>query len=603
MVSGWLLTGISSLTYVLALTWIHSCWWLTMLFLVPLYYGALQQDLYWYHGLVWGFMCSLFAGYAEFCGTMTTHDLSIGYAAIVALLFFFYLSIPALLLFGLARRITHYTQRYRYTSCPLVVVVIWVTALWLFFVWLTQYSFFIFSCHGGAILLHPLLPLAVHSSLVRPVAILGMHASLYILLLWQGLLTLIIITPRLLHGVCLLLTSSIWIVLALQSATPKITPSGLPRIGHIPRALPQEIVVSRTARMFQHYLDAIAAHDKAIDIFIAPEDCMQTTQLECCKSLCKYCMPHSTLSKHAHVLLGTYRKESNHTYNTLYYLKDGKLLHQFDKRHTMPFTEHTPTVFGFSLPTCLHLAHPLSPGTNKRPEIIIDDTLALVPYICSELFLAYDPDDDHPKIPILALCSDKWTTCEHINTRMMLFAKLKALAWHRDIILIFYRTGAWITQAGHLYTLKDFSAILQRADQEIERERRSEAIAMHVKNTQYEENRDEIIQDIGPIDRKKKFIVPLPTMHQHTGLSARYTAATTMNGERIFIIMQHCNSTPNGAIIACYGALHDMDQIRLFDTMLLSPSTHNLTITLYPHGAFSIKNPASKQRIIASLTR
>lgn len=591
----WLLVGTSALMYAVGLTMLSLWWWMITLCLVPLFYCALQHRLNWYHGCTWGFMSTLLAGYAEWRGALEKLTTDSSTSLLLTLVFFFYLSIPAALLFLAAHRTASCASIRRHKHQQLIVIIIWTTALWLFFLWLTQYSFCIVARPGGAALLHPLIPLATYSALVYPVAFIGMHATLYCFMLWQGLVTLVVVTPRTLHVMCLSFVSGCWMLCMLQctlSTSSERLPSSLSRIGYLPCTFPHNIVISRTVATFQQYLDAIVTHDTTIDIFIAPEDCMSTTHLPHHKHLCNSCVPHHVASRHAHVLLGAYRRHGKSIYNTLYYFRDGRCVHYFDKRHLMPFTEYTPPVLNSFLQLPEHRTHALTNSIHKRPQLIIDDTLTLVPYICSELFLLYRPDDEYPETPILALCSDKWTTYPQVPMRMLLLAKLKALAWHRAIVLVSYHIGVWITQHGNVYPLKNCSDILLHTKHN---NVSTDAIAY--------QDREEKIEYIGSIDHKKTVWLPLPTADQHTGLSARYTSTPALDDAAIFIILQHGATTPQGIQIACYGALHDMDEIKFLGTMMLTPTTSRVKVTLHPCGVCSIKDSASTQRIIASFAR
>ncbi|MCL4229257.1 hypothetical protein KJZ61_01040 [Candidatus Dependentiae bacterium] len=591
----WLLVGASALMYAIGLTMLSFWWWLIALCLVPLFYCALQRKLNWYHGYAWGFVGTLLAGHAEWQGALEKLTTDSSTSLLLTLVFFFYLSIPASLLFLAAHRTASCALIRQHKQHQLIGIIIWATALWLFFVWLTQYSFCVVACQGGAALLHPLIPLATYSTLVCPVALVGIHAALYCFIVWQGLITLVIVTPRIWYVMCLSLVSIGWMILALHfasSTSSERLPSSLPRIGYLSCTFPHDIVISRTVVAFQQYLDAITAHDTAIDIFIAPEDCMSTTHLPHHKHLCNACMPHHVASRHAHILLGAYRHDEKSIYNTLYYFKDGNCVHHFDKRHLMPFTEYTPSVFAMFLSLSKHRAHVLAHGIHKRPQLVIDDTLTLVPYICSELFLLYHPDDEYSEAPILALCSDKWTTYPQVPMRMLLLAKLKALAWHRVIMLISYHIGAWITQKGKVYPLKNCSEILHHASHN---NVSIDAIAY--------QDREEMVEHIGFVDHKKTVWLPLPTLDQHTGLSARYTSAPALDDAALFIILQQCTTTPQGIQIACYSALHDMDEMKFLGTMMLTPTTSQVKVTLHPCGVCSIKDAASTQRIMASFAR
>ena len=127
----------------------------------------------------------------------------------------------------------------------------------------------------------------------------------------------------------------------------------------------------------------------------------------------------------------------------------------------MLLTEKLPSWCNISLLYDLYFKHfnEIMPSLNERPLLKIDDHVAFVPYICSELFFANKPTDLYPTVPIYALCNDRWTV-GYVQKLMLRVAQYKAIEWQRPIIYVSFYYRSFINQFGQVFSVCSLPSIL-----------------------------------------------------------------------------------------------------------------------------------------------
>jgi apolipoprotein N-acyltransferase len=150
-------------------------------------------------------------------------------------------------------------------------------------------------------------------------------------------------------------------------------------------------------------------------MLIMPESAWASTELEKVPILSE--LP-STLT---HLIIGSFGIHAAGWSNRCYYIKEKIPWDYYDKRHTVPLTEH-PLCAGYDGSDRLFFSvtPPISASTNSRPRWLIAGVGAFVPYICSELFCHSAPDDIYRECAILALVNDRWFRAPHFKQLMAL---------------------------------------------------------------------------------------------------------------------------------------------------------------------------------------
>lgn len=575
-------------------------WWFIGFFLVPLFYLAIRLQLTWLHGLCWGILFTILAGGGEiYCVLypLAIHPLA---KIIMGISFIIYIGLHSAVLFGIGQFIFLYRKKYTPVAHPLFICTVWTTIFWLFFVWMSGYSLWIFiRCEGPSYFTNPITALIQYPPLLQGITWFGKYGLLGLLIAWQGLLTLVLLIPHLRYITLWIGLSALWLFFVLQARTVS-APAWIARIAHIPRSLTQELSHTHTAKLIRTYLETIAQHDPEIDIFIIPEDGIQSCQFCSNPALCKTCMP-CALDKQQHFIFGAYRKNKNQEFNTLYYLANGELKQYYDKQHTMIFTEEIPALFGTNIFKNYIQACSFSHGHRSRNPLEISPNLAFIPYICSEIFFLDQPDDAHPELPILALCSDKWAFFTYSKERALRVAQLKALEWQRDVLFISYHVAGLLTKTGQYFLLKDFSSILKHADKHNRQMNLTHNALRNLDFKTYTSINNYNAYAIGHVTDSHQFSLLLNNLHPYFGFS--------------FSFQNHINNIPEYVRIVVKQTLEQADkkihvymttgpdEIYYIDTMKVPANTKHLTITISSGGVVIFDDPLHEQTIIMSKYR
>lgn len=138
-------------------------------------------------------------------------------------------------------------------------------------------------------------------------------------------------------------------------------------------------------------------------------------------------------NKNIHILIGSHRKDSGKTYNTVYHLHAGKIVNYYDKTDLMFFTEFLPHFWG-KIPPIKQLflsgTPPFCPGERKNTRFTIENQ-QVTPFICSDLFLLKKSE---PACPILLFLNISWFSVSYIKNLMHLFVRFKSLELNTQII-------------------------------------------------------------------------------------------------------------------------------------------------------------------------
>lgn len=601
MMRYWLLIIFSAILYALPFTLINSCWWIIAFFLIPLFYLAFKQQLTFFKSLCWGFLAITLHNIGEFYSSLVQIESSIFLGILIITVTNLYFAFHAAVIFTLASWISRLCTTQVPALNRLIQLIVWSCAFTLFFIFMSSYCFWIFIRPEGNPVTHPLVPLALHPALLMLVPLLGKQIVVFLLIIWQGILTLMIVQPCVSLAIIWSIITSTWLA-STFFAQQEIPPTWLSRIGYLPRSIEQKLSVSYSARMLRCYITSILNADPEIDIILVPEDGFQSSNLNLPQVCTQFDLQNIT-SNHIQLIIGAYRKEKEFSYNTLYWISDGHLLRYFDKTHTMILTEKTPPIFGFNLFKKLDQGKiPLSTGTNARPIFDLDLDIKLIPYICSEFYLHDEPDDNFTNETILAICSEKWIQLSCIKDRLFLLARLQALAWQRNILYITYHFGVFITKHGNIFVLKDFSKELALCDDNIKIERESRDEYENISTKKYDQLSSYDAFALPKINMELHASLLMPSPETCAGISFCPTTPLTHHHDEIKVLISHEKKNTHEKLIHAYLALNDI-QIFYIDSLTLDVSTNHLIANIFPRGTVALTDPTSNRAIIVSRYR
>lgn len=137
-------------------------------------------------------------------------------------------------------------------------------------------------------------------------------------------------------------------------------------------------------------------------------------------------------NKKLDILIGAHRTEKGKLYNCVYHLQNSKIINFYDKTNLVPFVEYIPNYFKIDFFNNLFLKDCKEFCHGNIDNVIFDiNNQKLTPFICSDFFL-------HKKIQnneiIFLFLNTSWF-CKYITELMALFIKLRAIENNSDIIL------------------------------------------------------------------------------------------------------------------------------------------------------------------------
>ena len=336
---------------------------------------------------------------------------------------------------------------------PIVRLCLWTGALAFFIIWTDRYSLWIFGIKEGYPLMHPLIPLAQHPQLLSLLPIFGKPLLTLLLLLVPASCVALLWFKNGKALFVLALACLPWLLCWYCNVSQMDKPHWLAQVQTIPY-----MCASTAANPVAMMKSAGNEFKKIIEqyptttVIIMPESAFNCSVLgQSAELLRLWSCEH--LGKAVHLIFGTFRYHQDHYYNTAYWVYNGQLQQCFDKRHAMMVSERLSWFVGLpGLQDIYFGAQPLTAiSSNERVQLSIADSVTCVPYICSELFFNEYPDDAYSDLPIVALMNDTSFVryySSYILDLLVLVARLKAIAWQRDIIYVSYTRNLFINRRG-----------------------------------------------------------------------------------------------------------------------------------------------------------
>lgn len=410
----------------------YYTWFFVFFSLTPLLYGVVLYPASFRAGFLWGFCVAWLH-----CGVLLSSALysffNVGIVTCMALLC--WIAVYAGLHAGFLFFCADYVQRVlplnnlHLTYQRTIRCILFCGALTLFSLWFSDYCCVFFGHSQGLIFAHALMLFGKHIQWIQQlVAWVNLQGTVMLLILLQGALV-VAYSERTRTAYMLLLLALIpWLCGYHYRNNDYFLPAWHTRVAYVPH-------VPLSKKKIENMV-------KPRDIVFMPEAALCTCVTELPYMLMVF--PHNL-----HVILGVCCADSIGKVNSLLYLHNNVIEFRYDKQFLALFTECMPTswenIFAASEQQEKYVR-----GTKARTPFVIDGTIQLVPYICSELFYNHQPDDTYDDIPIAALCGNAWAKASYIQELFLLGIAVRALQWQRDVIYISSSHGAFISKWGNI---------------------------------------------------------------------------------------------------------------------------------------------------------
>ncbi len=151
--------------------------------------------------------------------------------------------------------------------------------------------------------------------------------------------------------------------------------------------------------------------------------------------------------------IGSHRRTGKKLFNSLYYIKGGRIIYSYDKNLLFPFIEYIPfNIFNNTWAKNLFLKEPnafVSNGVDHCDWVEIAPDLIFFPLICFDFYCgnrASLPEG----ITVLLLVNDSWFSYRYMKNLMFLYARFVACQSRQPILYISHTGGYWINRSGYV---------------------------------------------------------------------------------------------------------------------------------------------------------
>jgi apolipoprotein N-acyltransferase len=304
---------------------------------------------------------------------------------------------------------------------------------------LETYSLWIFGVLQGDPFAHPLIPLASYPRILHSIPILGRYGLLlFILIISIGITYLLkrewgrcvdymsIGIAPFLYG---FFNQDYVNIPSYIDSCAVITPSSCCKIKlDVGQEIAYKIAHAKKVR-------------PRIQIFFMPESCypFALNNDQDMISIWYQGLPDNTF-----LIIGAHRQEGKKLFNTVYCIKDGRIIHFYDKKYLFPLTEYLPSVWktsGYNL--FLTNKEPFCAGNTVDRMI---DVLQAYPLICCELF--FNPLVQHLHGQTIMACINEGWFMEYMQHLMYLRTVMIALEYQVSIIWVSHMHGTFIDKSG-----------------------------------------------------------------------------------------------------------------------------------------------------------
>lgn len=436
----WALLLSSAGLYSAAFIFNNSLWWLSFIFLIPLYYAVLKEWITSYDGFAWGIVAIGLHLYGIFRAITFQAEGSPFLCSLPVVGILFYVGIMSFLFFLIAHICTRILGNFH---TKFLTLIIWACITAFYFIILQNFSFLPAGVQQGYCLLNPLLPLIHFPALLSLLPIIGNYSVLFLLCASQASITYALFNPKAPIKLLAVILAIIPWLLALGYA-PKITPA--PEWLNNIIVMPWRFKVPETdvGKALEQQLTKYMPRNPTKKLVLLPEGAIHPSDLQKIGPDC-----FEWKNQPLDIIVGgtTWREQKR--FNTLYWLKNGCIHDVYHKRHAMVLIEYLAPYLNCNFLHNLYFSKiiPMSVSTNPHTQWELLPGIKFVPYICSELFFSKKPDDSFPDT-ILALCGDHWAFDAYIKELMSMSARFKAIEWQRAIVYVSFFFAHYCTKEG-----------------------------------------------------------------------------------------------------------------------------------------------------------
>ncbi len=423
----------SSFLYGLAYVCPIYLWWTVIIFLVPLFYLVIHEEITFIDGLLW----STIAIGLQLNGIVQGLIVMADGSFIVSLL-------PSILMFclGVGYGVVWFTLSSMLGSCRQTVLcraAVWTITTWLFFLWMERCCIFMLGACEGYLLCNPVLPLVQCPALLFFLP--KMRSELFLLFFIASQMSIVI--ASIYKGIwryCFTLFSCVWVIGIISWYSQEKHIHDVSLFGCGTSSFKAHDNISYNGRIVRDYCKTLLKEHPQSEIIFFPETAIRCPILLGEPRVIRY-FSKQELGKPISLLVGGFRWDNEKYRNTVYWIHDGQLIDIFDKRHAMALTERMPKklLLGDLLIKKAYFSTmpEIIPNVLERPAWKISQNLTIIPYICSELFFNNNPDHTCNKDAIIAaFCNDDWIKQDQVRYHMVMGARYRSIQWQIPILYI-----------------------------------------------------------------------------------------------------------------------------------------------------------------------
>jgi hypothetical protein len=436
--SHWFLIILSAILYATPFLFSDFLWWFIFIFPVPLLYVTRTQNLSFIHGYVWGIFVFLLHLKA---GIFIVADLArdvwwIGFAMAIAMVMWQAL-VPAFLFWSVTKIVESLSLQ-----APIIRISLWATALASFIFWTDRYCLWIFGMHGYPFM-HPLLLLAHQPALLWMLPILGKQLLTIFFLLVSATIVMVLWYKNF-YSVLLCIGIIVPWLWGMNQPCCKKQPAWYKQIKSLPCMIRAHSTNGRMNILTRHIKQLITDYPE-VSIIVMPESALDKIDHE---MICQFGEMYSV--QPVHLICGACCYENGNYYNALYWIHNGIVQAQFNKKYTMLLTEHVADWMNVDWLRKIYFKDnsAVTRSCNKRTLLTVSNSVTFVPYICSELFFNEYPDDCYLDTPIIAIVNDTRLIGSYMQELLLLSARFKAIQWQREIVYVSYAHSVFIDKRG-----------------------------------------------------------------------------------------------------------------------------------------------------------
>jgi len=325
------LTIVSALFFHLALFAPAYFFWLVFFYLVPLFYGTLAFPgrFSFKVGFFWGVV--FFSFHLHPVASYIINECFGRFRFFFPLLLIFYTALHAGVWFWLARK----TSR-------VMTAFVWLIWTWLFFIWSSRGLLWISGKNIGYPLILPLLPLAEYPKLLATLNFFGQDLLVLFLICFSFSIALFFFKKQKGYLFVAMFFLIPFFFRFLNPVEAKKVPAFFKNFGHIgPPELPSPTYTLDIAQKIYYKMRQLLKKHPDVRYIVMPELCCRFPLNEH-QNVIDLWTTHA-LGDEISLLIGACRSENQKVYNSLYFIKEGRVQETHDKFFLMPFAEYVPS--------------------------------------------------------------------------------------------------------------------------------------------------------------------------------------------------------------------------------------------------------------------